>query len=254
MRWLSPSIHAKRWLGLISILILTVATVCLILTSRELYAAIRTQDVNVTAQKQVGSPITLEIISVTSSNPKEPVFSYDVINTGSKTIKAYAIRNDVTVGSDVNSGVTYSYMHEPSAFLYPGTRRLESFGSVTYGGDVSKVVLSVDYVEFEDGATWGDDIFKISEKFAGQREGYRAAIKKLRENFKSKGRGALLSALENDFTDLYPQADKPQQWKDGFNNGLKIARSRLKYIHKNGGVSALEYELEKPLEETPKEQ
>jgi hypothetical protein len=128
-----PRIKSKSLLGFISILILAVSTTCLVLASRELYATIRTQVANVTVQKQIGSPITLKIVKVASTNPREPVFSYEVINTDSRVVKAYAIRNDVTIGSDIDSGVSYSYMHEPSAFLYPGTRRLESFGSVTYG-------------------------------------------------------------------------------------------------------------------------
>jgi hypothetical protein len=246
-------VSSGKWVGPVVVLILIASILSFVLVSRELYAAIRTQEATVTVKKQEDSPLTLKITSITPSDPKSPTFSYEVTNTSSKVIKAYAIRNDATVGSGTSSGVAKTYLHDASAFLYPGSRRLESSSAVTYAGEVKKVALSVDYVEFEDGTTWGGDSFKISENFAGQRAGYRAFIEKVREVYRAKGQAALLSALESDVVDLYPQSDKSQRWKDGFNNGLKIAHLRLKYVKKNNGVSALEDELEKPLEGPEKE-
>lgn len=244
----------KHWLVALSVVMLATAVVSLLLASKELYATVRTQSANVKAAQQAGAPIVVKVTSITPSDHKTPVFTYEVMNISLMSVKAYAIRHDTTIGSTLTSGASHFYALEQYAFLHPNFSHSKQFGSSTYGGDVEKVVLSVDYVEFEDGTTWGRDEFKTSERLAGQHTGHQSVVENLRETLETKGKRGLLSALVTEVDDLQPPQSKSQQWKEGFRVGLKIARARLRHAQESGGMTALEYELEKQMAKPKREQ
>jgi len=217
------------------------------LATRELLAAAKTQLANVEVRTQAGVPITITSINVTSSNPKQPVFTYEVVNPSDKAVSAYAIRHDVTVGTTETSGVSFTSLWSISSLLDPQTRSPEEFGGTTYGAAVSKVILSVDFVEFADGSTWGDDTFKMSEKLAGRRAGGQATLKVFRDKSKTQGLIAVSDALEEDLS-IAPQADKSPLWKEGFGEGVRIVRVRLQHAKRKGGIPALDLELLQPFD------
>lgn len=247
MNLLSRFSLAKRSLTLLAAGALLTALLALGITSRELLSGIRIQAINVEVQTQSGVPLTIGSVVVTPSDPKQPVFSYEVINSGDKPISAYAIRHDVTVDSVQTSGVTFTSMWSYNSLLYPQARNPENSGSTAYGAAVNKVVLSVDFVEFADGSTWGADTFKMSEKLAGQRAGGRAALTELRDKSKKHGLKAVSDAIDEEIV-LTPESDKSRIWKVGFEEGVRIVRVRLQHAKRKGGSSALESELLKPFD------
>jgi hypothetical protein len=217
------------------------------LVAQELIASVRTQLAQVEVRTQAGVPLTITSINVISTDPNQPVFTYEVVNAKDKPVSAYAIRHDVTTGTTETSGVSFTSLWTVSSLLYPQTRTPEEFGRTTYGATVSKVVLSVDFVEFADGSTWGFDTFKMSEKLAGRRAGGQATLKTFREKSKTHGLSMVSSALEEE-PSLAPQADKSPIWKDGFEEGIRIVRIRLQHAQRKGGLSALESELLQPFD------
>lgn len=215
--------------------------------SQELITAGRTQPAKVEVLTQAGVPIAITSINVTSSDTKRPVFTYEIVNSKDKPISVYAIRHDVTIGTTETSGVSLTSLWSVNSLLYPQTRSQEEFGGTTYGATVSKVVLSVDFVEFADGSTWGSDSFKMSEKLAGRRAGGRAMLQVFRDKSKAHGLIAVSDDLEADFS-IAPQADKSPLWKDGFGEGVRIVRVRLQHAKRKGGIPALDSELLQPFD------
>lgn len=225
-----------------------------VLTARELVAAVRKQAVegeaqklNVEVQNQSGTPLSITSINVTSSDATQPVFTYEVINTKEQPISAYAIRHDVIIGTAQTSGVTFSSRWTGNSLLYPQTASAEEFGSTTYGAPVNKVILSVDFVEFADGHTWGSDTFKMSEKLAGKRVGGETALEMLRGKSKMLGLNAVAEAIEEEIS-LTAEKDKSELWQEGFAEGVKIVRLRLKHAKSKGGLPTLKEELHRPFD------
>lgn len=249
MRLLLSRSPATAWLKLFSVLLFFVATLSLVLASSQLYAAITTQDqvVNISVQPQAESPLILTIISITPSTLRTPEFNYEVLNISPKAVSAYAIRRDAVIGNSQNSGVTLTSMRAVSSLLYPQARLEESFMGVTYAADVGEIKLSVDFVEFEDGTTWGADTFKMSEKLAGRRAGGQATLKKLRELSKTQGMEATINILEGDIA-VTVQPDKTKLWREGFDEGVRIVQAQLQHTKHERGLAALEQELSEPFD------
>lgn len=223
------------------------AVVTFVLTAQELIAAGRKQAVNVEVQNQPGVPLSITSLNVTSSDATKPVFTYEVINTNDQPISAYAIRHDVIIGTAQTSGVTFTSRWSVNSLLYPQTGSAEEFGSTTYGATVSKVILSVDFVEFADGSTWGADAFKMSEKLAGKRVGGEAALEMLRGKSEMHGLTAVADAIEEEIS-LASEQDKSELWREGFAEGVKIVRLRLQHAKSKGGLPALKSELLLPFD------
>lgn len=247
MRRTFRHVNSSNWATIFSVLILAAAALSLVFSSRELSAAIKTQEVSVTAQAQAGAPLTLRITHVTPSDTKAPEFSYEVLNTSPQAVSAYAIRHDVTVGKSQTRGIMLTSMRSGDSLLYQQARVEENFTGVTYAAEVSKVILSVDFVEFEDGTMWGADTFKMSEKLAGRRAGGKAALDKLRQLSKTRGLKVVVDSLEENMEVAAPALES-ELWKEGFDEGVRIVQVTLKHAQRTKGVGALEQELSKPFD------
>lgn len=249
----SRLVSGNRLLVFLIAAALLIAVSTYVLTAQELLAVNKTQAVSVEVRGQEGTPLAISSINTVSSNPQQPVFSYEVINSGDKPVSAYAIRHDVTVGNGQSSGVTLTTLWSLNTLLYPHASNPEDFRGRSYGAEVSKVVLSVDFVEFIDGTTWGQDTFKMSEKVAGNRAGGRAVLNKLRDKSSTRGLTAVLEAINGEIM-IAPRTDKSQLWKDAFEEGIKTVRVRLQNANRKGGLPALERELIRPFDASERRQ
>jgi hypothetical protein len=217
------------------------------LTSRELSAAGKAQAASIEVLAQAGVPLAITSIVSSTSDPKQPTFTYEVVNSSDKPVSAYAIRYDVTVGASQTSGAAFTTLWSANSLLQPQARSAEDFQNTTYGAAVSKVILSVDFVEFADGNTWGADTFKMSEKLAGARAGGSAALEQLRGEAKARGLKSVADLIDKEIK-LTPQTDKTETWKEGFEEGVRSVRARLQHAKRKGGLSTLESELFQPFD------
>ena len=99
------------------------------------------------------------------------------------------------------------------------------------------VKLSIDFIEFSDGSTWGPDSFNSADDLAGERVGLRSSVQSLSEISKARG----LNALTND-VDIPTPEGKSLSWQRGFQRGTRTVRERLNRAYRRGGREQLEAE------------
>jgi len=191
----------------------------------------------------------LAITSIASGGQTSPElqnieFGFYVINVSSKSIRAYAIKQDLTAGGkEMGGGVTLYNPELANSVLLPNQSTLISGTSDLTSDQDNKITLSIDYVEFSDGARWGLDSVKSSERVAGQRSAATMLSKKLIQVLKT-GRGEdVAQALDDGTASIEPPADRSQEWKEGFSAGRASVLNGLKRTKEAHGPRELEREL-----------
>lgn len=203
----------------------------------------------ITVQQQDDVPLQISNAVIDSANLIKPKYTYIVTNVSAKPIRVYAIQQQVIYGEEKSTdrGLTLSHLTAITRLLQPqSSKTVDGGGNSSYPKSISEIVLSVDFVEFADGSTWGEDSFKSAESLAGQRAGGKAAIKHFREKLKAKGFNALVEADE---TVLPEDANgKSQMWLEGFQTGFSLVRHKVKDAKSKGGITFVTQELEKPFD------
>lgn len=201
-------------------------------------------------EQQPDSPLRISSIYMTSPDPFEPQYGYTITNIKDKSIRAYAIKEDIRLGDGQagTSGVDLSHLPSLKLLLQPSQSRLISAdNSSKYTQPVREIILSVDFVEFSDGSTWGNDLFNSAQRLAGQRAGGKAALKRFRERLKTGGPDSLTDAIIQDDVIQSDNQVSSQDWQEGFQTGIGIVRNRLKEAKRKGGAEVIK-ELERPFD------
>lgn len=210
-------------------------------------ASLKTPDIFV--EKQEGSPILISS-AYAESNALKPSYGYSITNVSNKTIRAYAIQSEVFFGSEnaKESGVDLVHLIRQPQLLTPNESRQKTGGNrSTYSQEVNKIVLSVDYVEFDDGTSWGANYYKSDEYILGQRAGATAAIDGFRKKLQTGGFEALSKEIDQDSINFALQADesKSDRWKSGFQSGIGFIRNRVKEALNSSGKEGVEQGLQR---------
>jgi hypothetical protein len=194
----------------------------------------------VSVRPQPGAPLRISSVEDNSDDPEAPVVGFVVENAGGKPIQAYWISYetvahgaDVTLGVGTNAGTS-------EQVLPPGRRR--------EGGVLNrakeKIVLSVDFVEFADGTTWGEDTARYSEGLAGERAGARAESERLFRLLETGGLPAVMDAAGKGITHAGGAAESREE--QSFLFGVRAARVRAQSAYQKGGLPAVESALRQP--------
>jgi len=203
----------------------------------------------VTIKVQPNAPMLISLSQSDFRDVYSPQLYFIVTNTSSKTIRAYALRHDVTYGKAKSSGQDLYVSASKNSHLKPGQSASINIGEDTqYGDTVSAVLVSLDFVEFASGDTWGPDRFKTSDRLSGQRNGVRAAGRHLLEILKARGPLAVVEAVKGDSFSITPPSNHSPEWIEGFQEGLTIIRERVKHTYENGSVADIESTLRRPLD------
>ncbi|MDT4896248.1 MAG: hypothetical protein QOH25_1325 [Acidobacteriota bacterium] len=203
--------------------------------------------VSVAAQADVPLHITIE--SVDASNPLAPQVNYAVQNTSGKPIRAYTVLEETATNSSRGKFSTVTNLTSTEQILQPQLSSRETFGGQSFTEPLLSLTLSIDFVEFGDGTTWGHDTQQSAENIAGQRAGGRATLKKLRELFTQQGADDVVAiAKQKNVEVVVPSADRSNAWQDGFRIGHNTILYRLKVAHEKGGSTQLASELKKPFD------
>jgi hypothetical protein len=207
-------------------------------------------EIRLSVERQEDSPLLITGANFIPTNPYAPNFSFLVTNASRKSIRAYTVQTVVTFGDQGARVVGSSLNHLVSKdlLLREGqTRQKIEPGNDTYPEVVREVVLSVDFVEFDDGSTWGKDAHRSAEVLAGQRAGGKAAIRYFRELLSQDK--LQVSEIEDRAIEVLNEekSNASASWKRGYEIGIGIVRNRLAKAYSLGNEH-LRKELENPFD------
>jgi hypothetical protein len=204
-------------------------------------ASAQKESLVVNVQRQPGAPLTFSSLVVESTNPREPKVSYFVTNSSGKAISAYVVRYIVSVDQSKDESSELHYGFSSDSVLQVGRVETGSFEGREFAKTVDSLTLSLDFVEFTDGATWGADIFKSSEQLAGMRAGAEAELAGLKKVRLSDGMTGVQRILPS-FEPSVPK-DHSSEWIKGFQSGAATTRARLLRARDRGGSSVLDKQM-----------
>src|SRR5262245_25289914 len=105
--------------------------------------------------------------------------------------------------------------------------------------------VSIDYVEFTDGSSWGGDSCHSVEFLAGERAGGDAAIKLLRNMLKEQGDQAVIETIRGGLKVEMPDKQSAR-WSEAFSRGVETIGYRVMDAYQKEGESEVEVVLSKP--------
>ena len=206
------------------------------------------QLLKVLVETQEDSPLRISTMVDNTTDPSSPNVSYLLTNTSPKPIRAYAIAHSVAFERAKEKGVTLSNKVSPDSVLPPRKSEQASLDGATYSKAIESITLIVDFVEFADGTTWGEDEFKSAEKLAGQRSGASAVAEHYLNLLRDEGVFAVLNAAAAKGPDLrMPEGHSPE-WQEGFRLGVKTISARIRHANNKGGVAEVEPTLRRPFD------
>jgi len=196
---------------------------------------------NVTVASQPDAPLLISLERVYASNPLKPQINFAVENIGGKPVRAYSIRYDSVAGKSERSGLVYDHVMEPSDFTRPGQWQSFAYTHTAASEPSDRITFSVDFVEFEDGATWGADTFNSSDRIAGRRAGAEAERNRLTRIMTQSGIDAVIKAAESGFAE--PPQGHSSEWEQTFREGARVIATRVQHEFKERGAAGIELAL-----------
>jgi len=204
--------------------------------------------IQVIVKRQSKSPLLIKKLklSINAADSFRPQVDFLIENRSSNPISAYAIGYVVSYGDSTAAGVTLTVVSRPENILQPSQSRPETVnGMPTTAKRVEHITLIVDFVEFEDGASWGPDTHQSAERLSGHRAGQRTASKYYLKLLQSRGSSAVIQAYESGLENILPPQGHSQKWEDGFRSGTDTVRARLQHTVRIGTFEEIKAELQR---------
>jgi hypothetical protein len=154
----------------------------------------------VLVEEQPGSPLRILSVATKWATPaRTGVELYVTVeNVGGKAVSAYATRDAAAGRPDEGpQGWRMCLLisaQSPGKALRPG--RSEGRSTWTGYDPSARLRRVVDFVEFTDGSTWGEDLCGATRGLAAGRAGAREARRRLREVFEGGGADAVVESLK----------------------------------------------------------
>lgn len=180
------------------------------------------EPVKVKIAMQENCPLKVTVINVDTSNSDHQVINYSIQNISVKPIEAYVLVGNGERGGRVVTNSFTTNLFQANEFKssdLPIERETIKEKSI--------IVLSIDYVEFADGSSWGNDSQGKSQHITGARAGRKAAIKQLKELIKNQNAGDVnspSSLLEQNVIEInvvVPENNLSTEWNQGYKSGYK---------------------------------
>lgn len=236
----------RSWRG--GILILTVA-VALTAFYPSSGVSLHTQDPRIgiapakipvlSIKEQPDVPLRISPINSDLTDTTAPELQFELINTSNKPIRAYVIEQYDERGRARE--VTSAHFVFPDLMLQSGRSTMDGISCSTNTDE--QITLSVDFVEFADGTTWGVDKHKYGEKIAGFHAGAFAATDKLIKVLDTHGQFAVMDAIKAGATNIIPPKGRSKRWVEGFRSGTNFIREHLQRANSTLDLSKAEVEL-----------
>jgi len=206
-------------------------------------------EIILTSQKD--SP--LQILSAWVAIETPPYFRLmaQVKNQGDQAIRAYAINSQTASAKQQNGNTQFLNLTQQSAFWQPTEIRTVEMAD-SQDERIKTVRLTIDFVEFADGSTWGPDSANSHDLLAGQREGARLTRQRLRQIMQTKGEEAMTHEVQTGDAEQTIDADivrnHSSQWVEGFRNGAASTRRRLSNAIASKDKERIKAELDRPFD------
>jgi hypothetical protein len=190
---------------------------------------------------QPDCPVSINVLAIDNSNTNAQQVSVALQNVGTKSISGFVLTQRDSNKSEITSTSYLPRLFAPSQvmnqFIVIDNRNVRPDG---------KNELSVDYVRFVDGSSWGDDTAGQSERISGYLAGYRSGISFANSIIKND-EDALTHLLREEITNVNPPSvdqSKPGLWRGGFVIGYRTVISRLQRTFEEKGINAVAGKLE----------
>lgn len=196
----------------------------------------------ITVDIQPDVPIVISSPRVVYADSEYAEFVYDLTNASTKPVRAYAIRQQVPK----EAASSFLFINLPlngQPPLSPKAMTTSYDTSDIKPGKELRVALSVDYVEFVDGTTWGQDSGNFAETSAGQRVAATLITARLQDGNRSSGRQDVLKLIEDARANFQPSPTQSANWQQGFSSAVASVTDRLKRAYTNGGSDKFKSEL-----------
>jgi len=197
--------------------------------------------IDVEVLKQKDSPLLINVVEVDNSNESYQGINYIVQNTGNKSVKAF-----VFLGKGTNTGGSITSSFTLTVFKSGESKSGQMFIERQNIRPGEKLFLSIDYIEFEDGTSWGEDTQLRANRLIADREGRKAAVKYLKDLIKNQGFAAFKNILEQDAAEItvpLPDSNQSEEWQKDFRRGYKNIIVILQK-HRNEEIESLSGKLE----------
>ena len=222
-----------------------------LLTSKATYSRLATgapQVLTVQVESQPQSPLQFSSTKVLSPDPFSPNIEFTVINKGEKAIRAYTVTRELVTDGGSRKAALFTHLAAQREVLQPRQSKTGSVNEPYSPLPVRNVILSIDFVEFVNGETWGADVYNSAQRLAGQERGVAAALEHFRKVRAEKGASTLLEAVTSEEEEIAPPEGGSPEWQDGFKTGVALMRLRLKRAEQGGGLKGVELELRQPFD------
>jgi hypothetical protein len=199
----------------------------------------------VVIESQPGAPVQLNVIQMRWATPTREILDIylEVKNVGTRSIRAYATRT----GKPEQGGCfIYNAMAPGKVIRAEQSDAKSRFVGVSRTSPPVIIYEAVDFVEFADGTTWGEDRCEAADYLAGGRAGGRAALELLRGSLKREGAEAVWQKLNNSPLEIEPPEDHTERWKSAFREAVRTISERVRRAYHSEGLPEMETTLNKP--------
>ncbi|HWN11641.1 MAG TPA: hypothetical protein VNO50_20610 [Pyrinomonadaceae bacterium] len=204
----------------------------------------------VNVQEQPGSPLRIASVETKWATPAKQGLQIHIVveNAGEAEIRAYAWRTVIFDGSQNVDACLLHNVKSRGKLLGPG----DSDGKTTWRSiaqsSSSSIDLSLDFVEFANGTSWGLDVCQSAETLRGARAGAVAARERLARMLEQNGGRALINLLKLNPPILDAPDGHSPVWVKSFYSGVRSLFDRVKSAHHEGGLPEVERVLRLPID------
>src|SRR5688572_3275936 len=195
------------------------------------------------ADIQPDSPLAISAERQLDKTEQAPEVAYNVTNVTNKTITAFAVKLEVSADSKSVATVSLNNLEVVASNL-PPNQSLNQFTTYdNFANAQHRVTLSVDFVQFSDGTTWGRDSAKSAERVAGQRAGIDAVTSRVSNVVRGGKPNELAGVLDSILTTEPATSGHSEAWNEGFRSARLSVANRFKRANSAGGLNKVNSEL-----------